>query len=442
MLQIVEPYLDQREKLPAKRIGEGDASNLSFSQTMPKSFSVGMLSELSSQRQPKLVKDSVFLKKKVQNAVPAMHCETIGNRDFKCDEKIHKLDIGAEESKETKNKSSDTAPTYSEKSGSFMAAIDNDSKATGSGKSTRLAEGILSRRKDFTSVDVEKGPSIIPIIRNFENVREKGNLNLRKKGGGALGSIASSGTLKERPLSHSEGVNRKINKVDAEKNSNEEQNLRNKSLPLKKKLEDSEKIELSHQHGDLGVVAITGDDDNMPQSPSNEQTAKKHYSRICSAYRYATSSEPINEKTEVDENNKEERSLGDETLPSQEGFSVEVAKTGNNENTLESHSEEEAASGSFYEKAEALKSGCSSICPIGILSSAWTSRHICITTGSKLLREFSESCILSLETNPIESSPMIEADTKVRLCFFLRKIISSFLWHLPFFLYFFSSLLF
>ncbi|KAL0917869.1 hypothetical protein M5K25_012970 [Dendrobium thyrsiflorum] len=470
---IVGPCFGQRGKFPASRIGmvgfprsaviREEVSNLNFPQTMSKSFSVGMLSEISLQEKSKPVKEPFLLKKETQNAIPAMHYEILGNKDLICDEEIHMLDIGTQEIRVTNSTSSDADPPYSAECGSYMT-FDNGHKTIGSGKSTSLGAGTSSERKDLVSVNVDKVPSVIRIIRKFETVREKENIKFMRRGGAGLGSIAASG----RPLpqssvelgpagaqpsragkrhnttdmagdgnaTSSKGVNRKINIVDADKNNNEERNLRDKSLPSNKIFDDLGKIEHACQQGYLGEVARTVSDENM-RSPSNEQissaehgaAAKKHKGRNWPDHGDATSFKGVNRKTEtvdINENGDEEQNLGDKYLPLKkmvdetkkikhsyhQGTSVEVANTVNDENTLQNPSNELAALGSSYEKAEASKSGYSSVCPIGILG-IWTPRHICITTGSKLLREFAESCTISLETNPIESSSMREADTKV-----------------------------
>ncbi|KAH0460359.1 hypothetical protein IEQ34_011022 [Dendrobium chrysotoxum] len=471
---IVGPYFGG--KFLASRIGmvgfprsaviREEVSNLNFPQNMSKSFSVGMLSEIRLHGKSKPVKEP-FLLKETQNAIPAMHYEILENKDLICDEEIHMLDIGTQEIRVTKNTSSDAEPPYSAECGNYMT-FDNGHKTIGSGKSTSLGAGTSSERKDLISVNVDKVPSIIGIIRNFETVREKENINFMRRGGAGIGSNAASGTFKARPLpqssvelgpagaqhsragkrhnttdmagdgnaTSSKVVNRKINIVDADKNNNEDRNLRDKSLPLNKIFDDLGEIEHACQQGSLGEVARTVSDENM-QSPSNEQissaehgaAAKQHKSRNWPDHGDATSFKGVNRKTEtvdINENGDEEQNLGvkylplkkmvDETKnikhPYHQETSVEVAKTVNDENTLQNPSNELADLGSSYEKAEASKSGYSSLCPIGILGT-WTPRHICITTGSKLLREFAESCTISFETNPIESSSMREADTKV-----------------------------
>ncbi|XP_020701184.2 uncharacterized protein LOC110113099 isoform X1 [Dendrobium catenatum] len=472
---IVEPYFGQSGKFPASRIGmvgfprnaviRGEVSNLNFPQTMSKSFSVGMLSEISLPGKSKPVKEP-FLLKETQNAIPAMHYETLGNKDLICDDEIHMLDIGTQEIRVTKNTISDAEPPYSAECANYMT-FDNGHKTIGSGKSTSFGAGTSSEIKDLVSVNVDEVPSIIGIIRKFETVREVENINFMRRGGAGLASNAASGTFKARPLrqssvelgpagaqhsraakrynttdmagdgnaTSSKGVNRKINIVDAYKNNNEERNFRDKSLPLNKVFDDLGKIDPCQQ-GSLGEVARTVSDQNM-QSPSNDQissaehgaAAKKYKSRNWPYHVDATSFKGVNRKTEtvdINENGDEEQNLGDKYIPLKkmvdetkkikhpyhQGTSVEVAKTVNDENTLQNPSNELPALGSSYEKAEASKSGYSSLCPIGILGT-WTPRHICITTGSKLLREFAESCTISFETNPIESSSMSKADTKV-----------------------------
>ncbi|KAG0486822.1 hypothetical protein HPP92_008917 [Vanilla planifolia] len=66
---------------------------------------------------------------------------------------------------------------------------------------------------------------------------------------------------------------------------------------------------------------------------------------------------------------------------------------------------------SSYGKASAWIFGYSSLCPVGILG-LWIPRHLCITTGSKILKDFVDSCAVTSVATSIESSLIIEANTQ------------------------------
>ncbi|XP_020570821.1 uncharacterized protein LOC110017970 isoform X3 [Phalaenopsis equestris] len=375
---IVEPSsAEQREKLPADITGEKDSSNLNSPQTISKSFSVGIFSDISSEGKSMFLKEPIFLKK-THNSIPAMHYETPRNKDFK-----------------------DAGPLHSAKFGSYVL-VDNGSNTIGSEKST-------SERKEFASVVVRKGSSILPIIRNFETSRVEGDLNLIRKedsGGGGLGSNVTS---KESFSSHGstditckkrnaktmtgdgiktsyEGVERKINTVDDDDNeySNEEHNLRNGPLPSTKLLENL---------GRLEEVVGTERDENMLERPLNEQIGRAEHTTAGKKHNCRISSEGSDD----DDKENEDESLGGEYLPNEQGTLVKVAETlKNDEIALQSPSNE---------IVEALNSCFDWVCPIGILG-IWTPRRLCVTTGSKLLREIAEiyGC-----------SSMQEDDTKLHL---------------------------
>ncbi|KAK8921065.1 hypothetical protein KSP39_PZI019903 [Platanthera zijinensis] len=477
----VGPYLGQREKFLATGIatggsprsalaGERPTGNLKFAQIMSKSFSSGMLSQVSSEEKFKLV-EPFFLKKncEAQNVIPTINYRVLVNKDLEIDKSICKLKIGFEEIKFSKSTSSHTDPPYSAPSNSYMT-IDNVDKTVDTGRSTILvvSAGTSGVRKDFATDNVEKGSSTRPTLLNRKAVGEMEKLNIMHKEGGSFDINEASGIFLSRYPSHSAelraprvdistvgkhsdsidmrgdrntnfsgGVNRKREVLDVNKNKNEQVGLRGKSFPLHSIFDGSEMIEHPYQCSSLVEVARRGSDESTSQNSSNKWDASdepsnagnKHNSRNNSGDGNASSSEEVDRRTRTlgaNESNDEERSLRDNSLtldkllddsekfelPYQHGSSVEVARTVNDNIMSLIPSYEPAFPGSSYEKAGQLNYCYSSVCHIGLLGT-WTPRHLCITTGNNLLRDFAESFTVSVETGLIENSSTREADAKI-----------------------------
>lgn len=481
----VGPYLGQREKFLAKGIaaggpprsaltGERPTGNLKFAQVMSKSFSLRMLSQVSSEEKLKHGESS-FLKKEfeAQNVIPTMNYGMLVNKDLKIDKRICNVEIGLEENKFSKSASSHTDPLYSASSNSYLS-IDNADKTVDTARSTVLIVSAETSgvRKDFATVNVEKGSSRRPTL-NYKAVGGKEKLNIMHKEGDSLDINAASGIYLSRYPSHgaelwasgaelstvskhrdsidmrgdgkakfSRGVNRKGEVLDVIKNKNEQVGLSSKSFPLNSIFDESEMIEHHpYQRSSLEEIARRESCGSTSQNYSEERdashepsnTGNKHKSTNNSSDGNASSSEEVDRRTETlgaNVSNNEVQRLSDNSLtfdkmvddsekiehPYQHGSSVEVAKTVSDDIMSLIPSFEPAFSGIPYEKTGEFNYCYSSLCHIGLLGT-WTPRYLCITTGSNLLRDFTESFTVSVETGVIENSSTRETDAKVYLPF-------------------------
>ncbi|PKA57285.1 hypothetical protein AXF42_Ash002589 [Apostasia shenzhenica] len=352
-----------REKsLTARR----DTSSLKISQTMLKSYSEGMLSEISSRGNSKPL-NSFFLKKQeMQNFLEATNHKTFESKiqplDLNDEEKFHSLGANMPDNGAAKNCGSHADPSYSIPSSSSMEN-DNVRELMGSRKPANLSgfAGTSRERTGFASVESKEASSAMPIHWKSEAVMNKVNAEYitdKDKHG------KRNTTGDERSTSLEIVTNVKTEVVEVKENRNEEQGFVEKCPSSKKTLDELGKIE------------------NL----------------------YGVSTQ----KWES---------------------SIVVTTSGSEENVFDGHSIEQHVAGSLFGKEGALTYAYSSVCPFGTLG-IWRPRHLCITTGNKQLRYFVESFSAFRGAYCIGSSSIREANNKVSIFIFATSSLFTFFWHI------------